>query len=66
MKDEYFVLWKTGELQAYWVASKAEALKMARAYKRKYRIEYTYPVRALTDAEGTEIIRARLLSEVEE
>lgn len=65
MEDEYFVLWKNGELDARWAASKAEALKMARAYKRKYRIEYNYPVRAFTYDEATEIIRARLLSEVE-
>ncbi len=65
MEDEYFVLWKNGELDARWAASKAEALKMARAYKRKYRIEYNYPIKALTNAEGAAIIRARLLSEVE-
>ena len=66
MKDEYSVLWKNGELQACWVASKAEALKMARAYKRKYRIEYNYPIKALTYAEATELIRTRLLNEIEE
>ena len=65
MKDEYSVLWKNGELQACWAASKAEALKIARAYKREYRIEYNYPVKVLTYAEATEIIRARLLSELE-
>lgn len=65
MEDEYFVLWKNGELDARWAASKAEALKMARAYKRKYRIEYNYPIKALTNTEGAAIIRARLLSEVE-
>lgn len=63
MKDEYGVLWKNGELQLYWVASKAEALKEARAFKRKYHIEHTYPVKALTEAEATEIIRTRLLAE---
>ena len=62
-EEEYAVLWKNGELQVFWVASKAEALKEARAYKRKYRIEYNYPIKALTDAEATEIIRARLLAE---
>lgn len=66
MKDEYSVLWKNGELQACWATSKAEALKMARAYKRKYRIEYNYPVKALTYAEATELIRTRLLNEIEE
>lgn len=65
MKDEYSVLWKNGELQACWAASKAEALKIARAYKREYHIEYNYPIKALTYAEATEIIRTRLLSEVE-
>lgn len=65
MKDQYYVLWKNGELDARWAASKAEALKMARAYKRKYNVAYNYPIKALTDAEGTEIIRARLLSEME-
>lgn len=65
MKDEYAVIWKNGEMQTYWVASKAEALEKARAYKRKYRIEYNCPVKALTYAEATEIIRARLLSEIE-
>lgn len=63
MKDEYTVLWKNGELQPCWVASKAEALKEARAYKRKYHIEYNYPVKAFTYAEATEIIRTRLLAE---
>ena len=52
-------------MQTYWVASKAEALEKARAYKRKYHIEYNYPVKALTYAETTELIRARLLSEIE-
>lgn len=66
MKDQYYVLWKNGELDARWAASKAEALKMARAYKRKYNVAYNYPVKALTEAEGTAIIRARLLSEMEE
>ncbi len=66
MKDEYSVLWKNGELQACWVASKAEAMEKARAYKRKYRIEYNYPVKALTYAEATELIRTRLLNEIEE
>ena len=65
MKDEYAVIWKNGEMQTYWVASKAEALEKARAYKRKYRIEYNYPVKALTYAEATKLIRARLLSEIE-
>lgn len=65
MKDEYAVIWKNGEMQTYWVASKAEAMEKARAYKRKYRIEYNYPVKALTYAETTELIRARLLSEIE-
>lgn len=65
MKDEYSVLWKNGELQAYWVASKAEALKKARAYKREYHIEYNYPVKALTYDEATEIIRYRLLNGME-
>ena len=66
MKDEYSVLWKNGELQACWAASKAEALKIARAYKREYHIEYNCPVKALTYVEATEIIRARLLNEIEE
>lgn len=65
MKDQYYVLWKNGELDARWAASKAEALKMARAYKREYHVAYNYPVKALTCAEGAAIIRARLLSEVE-
>ena len=41
-------------------------MEKARAYKRKYRIEYNYPVKALTYAEATELIRTRLLNEIEE
>ena len=63
---KYFVLWKNGELQTWWATSKAEALKMARAYKRDCHIEDTYPVKTITDAEAIEIIRARLFGEVEQ
>ena len=56
MEKRYFVLWDNDELQGCTAESKAAAMKAARAYKRKYHIEYNYPVKALTYAEATELI----------
>ena len=62
MEQEFTVLWKNGELDNYWATSKSEALKLARAYKRKYRVAYNWPLKALTEEEATELIRNRLLN----
>lgn len=62
MEQEFTVLWKNGELDNYWATSKSEALKLARAYKRKWRVTYNRPLKALTEEEAAELIRNRLLN----
>lgn len=62
MEQEFTVLWKNGELDNYWATSKSEALKLARAYKRKCRVAYNWPLKALTEEEAAELIRNRLLN----
>ena len=62
MELEFTVLWKNGELATYWATSKSEALKLARAYKRKWRVVYNWPLKALTEEEAAEYRKAKYLN----
>ena len=63
MKDEYSVLWKNGELQACWAASKAEALKIARAYKRAW-CTADKPLKAFTEDEASAYRKDKCLQNI--